>query len=101
MRRILFAVWWSLLFALLASPALAQTGQINGVVTDNSGAVVPGATVKAVEVATALSRETVTGSDGRCSGRTRSPWRRGWISGWPATPRSATCRVPLIRSPRW
>ena len=65
MRRILFAVWWSLLFALLASPALAQTGQINGVVTDNSGAVVPGATVKAVEVATALSRETVTGSDGR------------------------------------
>ncbi len=50
---------------LVASPALAQTGQINGVVTDNTAAVVPGASVKAVEVATGLSRETVTGTDGR------------------------------------
>src|SRR5215470_2527326 len=53
------------LTGLLSSPALAQTGQINGVVTDNTGAVVPGATVKAVESATGLSRETVSGSDGR------------------------------------
>jgi hypothetical protein len=66
MRRVLFAVWLIGLFALLpASRALAQTGQINGVITDNSGAVVPGATVKAVEVATGLSRDTVTGVDGR------------------------------------
>src|SRR5207249_10420177 len=48
-----------------ALPIFAQTGQINGVVADNTGAVVPGATVKAVEVATALSRETITGADGR------------------------------------
>jgi hypothetical protein len=61
-----YAVWLSVLVALLvASPALAQTGQINGMITDNTGAVLPGATVKAVEVATGLSRETVTGADGR------------------------------------
>src|SRR5882672_4309959 len=66
MRHILFAVWLSLFLGLLlASPALAQTGQINGVITDNSGAVVPGANVRAVEVATGLSRDTVSGSDGR------------------------------------
>src|SRR4029077_5841741 len=39
--------------------------QINGVVTDNTGAVVPGVTVKALEVATGLSRDTVSGVDGR------------------------------------
>src|SRR5947209_6916323 len=50
---------------LLASPTLAQTGQINGVITDNTAAIVPGATVKAVETATGLSRDTVTGVDGR------------------------------------
>ena len=61
-RRTLAALFLAL---LVASPALAQTGQINGVITDNSGAVVPGANVKAVEVATGLSRETVTGADGR------------------------------------
>src|SRR5215471_1196233 len=66
MRRIRFGVWLSLVLSLLtASPLLAQTGQINGVITDNTGAVVPGATVKAVESATGLSRETVSGSDGR------------------------------------
>src|SRR2546428_11268825 len=66
MRHILFAVWLSLFLALfLASPALAQTGQINGVITDNTGGVVPGASVKAVEAATGLSRDTLTGVDGR------------------------------------
>jgi len=65
MRRILFGVWLAVVFISHASPALAQTGQINGVITDNTGGVVPGATVKAVEIATGLSRETVTGADGR------------------------------------
>src|SRR5262245_33222228 len=51
--------------ALLGSSAFAQTGQINGVITDNTNAVLPGATVKAVEVATGLSRETISGADGR------------------------------------
>lgn len=62
MRRILATLFLAL---LVASPALAQTGQINGVITDNTGAVVPGATVKAVAAATGLSRDTVTGVDGR------------------------------------
>ena len=61
-RRTLAALFLAL---LAASPALAQTGQINGVITDNTGGVVPGATVKAVETATGLSRDTVTGADGR------------------------------------
>src|SRR5688572_9676046 len=61
-RRILATL---LLLLLVASPALAQTGQINGVVSDNSGGVLPGVTVKAVETATGLSRDTVTGVDGR------------------------------------
>src|SRR6267143_1080545 len=66
MRRILSAAWLSLFLALLhTSPALAQTGQINGMITDNTVGVVPAATVKAVEVATGLSRDTVTGVDGR------------------------------------
>ena len=61
-RRIVLALC---LTGLLGSPAFAQTGQINGVVTDNTGAVVPGVTVKAQEVATGLSRDTVSGVDGR------------------------------------
>ncbi|MBI1872617.1 MAG: TonB-dependent receptor [Acidobacteria bacterium] len=64
-RLIVFAPATLFLALLVASPALAQTGQINGAITDNSGAVVPGATVKAVEAATGLSRDTVTGVDGR------------------------------------
>ena len=61
-RRIVLALC---LTGLLSSPAFAQTGQINGVVTDNTGAIVPGVTVKAQEVATGLSRDTVSGVDGR------------------------------------
>src|SRR5205809_6010745 len=37
-RRRLVTVFLAL---LVASPVLAQTGQINGVITDNTGAVVP------------------------------------------------------------
>ena len=62
MRRLLSAVG---LIGLLASPASAQTGQINGVITDNTGGVVPGVIVRAVEVATGLSRDTVADVDGR------------------------------------
>src|SRR6185436_6191984 len=53
------------LVLLLATPALAQTGQINGVISDNTGAIVPGASIKAVETATGLVRDTVAGGDGR------------------------------------
>lgn len=61
-RPILATVFLAL---LVASPALAQTGAINGVITDNTGGVVPGATLKAVETATGISRDTVSGADGR------------------------------------
>lgn len=63
LRRILFAGWLAVLFAL---PAFGQeAGQIVGVVTDDKGAVVPNATVKAIEVGTGFARPTTTNSDGR------------------------------------
>ncbi len=66
MRRVFILVL--LISACAAGRALAQqTGQINGTVTDNTGGVVPGATVKAVESATGFSHDTVTGTDGRYS----------------------------------
>src|SRR5262245_58428741 len=65
MRRVLLIV---LVLGLSVSSAFAQaTGQINGVVADNSGGVVPGVTVFAVESGTGISRDTVTGANGRYS----------------------------------
>src|SRR5215472_14726911 len=63
----------SLLFVavllLAASFASAQTfrGTILGAVTDTSGAVLPGATVKVVNVNTGLERTTLTSADGSYS----------------------------------
>ena len=56
----------ALLVCGAASSALAQglTGQISGVVTDNSGGVLPGATVTVKNVGTNLVRETTTAADG-------------------------------------
>jgi len=50
--------------AALAGSAFAQQGQINGIITDSTGGVVPGATVTAIEQQTGLSRDTVTGANG-------------------------------------
>lgn len=60
---------FSVLFAMLllsSVPLLAQTfrGTINGVVTDPTGAVVPGAKVTATDVATAAVRATVSSGAG-------------------------------------
>src|SRR5688500_7283149 len=49
----------------LSSPAFAQQGQITGLITDSSGGVVPGVTVTAVEQQTGLSRDTISGANGR------------------------------------
>jgi len=57
----------SILFTLTAGLAFAQQGQINGVVTDSSGGVIPGATVTATEAATGFAQSTVTGANGRYS----------------------------------
>lgn len=55
-----------LLLSVLALPARAQlsSGTILGTVTDASGAVVPGATVKVINPATNLTREVATNEDG-------------------------------------
>ena len=57
-----------LLLVVLASTSLAAaqgtTGSIEGIVTDNQGLVVPGATVTVRNVDTNVSRSTVTGGDG-------------------------------------
>jgi hypothetical protein len=61
-----FRVFAAAAFAsLLASSAFAQQGQINGVVTDSSGGVIPGATVTVVESATGIARDTISGANGR------------------------------------
>ena len=63
MRPVVLAM--AILLTLIGSPAFAQVqGQINGVITDASGGVVPGATVTAIESQTGLSRDTVSGANG-------------------------------------
>ena len=65
MRRAVLSI---LLLGLLAGTAFAQgAGQITGVVSDNSGGVIPGVTVVAVESETGISRDTVTAANGRYS----------------------------------
>ncbi len=66
--RSVFAALLLILAAIIAIPvaSFAQTfrGGINGVVTDQSGAVVPGATVEVVDPATSVSHKTVSSSAG-------------------------------------
>src|SRR4051794_37467305 len=54
---------------LSAVPLMAQsaTGSIYGVISDNSGAVIPGADVKATNVATNVSRAVRSSDDGSYS----------------------------------
>src|SRR3984957_1381540 len=63
--------WFGLILAtmLIAVSAYGQTfrGAINGTVTDPSGAVVPGASVKATDTATGIVLDTTTTSDGQFS----------------------------------
>jgi hypothetical protein len=64
MRRLLGSM---LVLALLGAAGYGQTfrGAINGTVTDPSGAVLAGATVKTTNVATAVTIDTTTTSDGQ------------------------------------
>src|SRR6266545_5781268 len=56
----------ALMFALTTAPAWAQlaTAELNGRVTDSSGAVLPGVTVTATQTATGLVRTAVTDESG-------------------------------------
>jgi hypothetical protein len=49
----------------LSGTAHAQQGQINGAIVDNSGGVIPGVTVTAIESGTGIARDTITGANGR------------------------------------
>jgi Carboxypeptidase regulatory-like domain len=63
MKRMLVSV---LVFLAIASAAVAQTfrGGINGIVTDQTGAILPGADVKATNDATGLSYSTTSSTAG-------------------------------------
>ena len=60
-----FAVVLFLFSAVLPVAAQTYRGAINGSVTDPSGAVVPGAAVKATNKATGIDHATVSTSDGQ------------------------------------
>lgn len=65
-----------ILVSLLATPLWGQalgSGQIEGVVTDESGAVIPGAKVTVRSLGTGATRELVTGADGRYSAISLTP----------------------------
>ena len=62
-----FLIAFALLALVLAAPAAAlaqSSGQITGLVTDTSGAILPGVTVEATSTATNATRTAVTGLDG-------------------------------------
>src|SRR5712691_551342 len=56
----------ALLGVLLNAPVQAQIGaNVGGIVTDNSGAVLPGVTITIINTATGRTRSLVTSADGR------------------------------------
>src|SRR5687768_12795323 len=64
-RAFIVIAFFSLLSAITPARAHAQaTGSLSGLVTDESGGTIPGATVEAKNTATGLVRTTVTGGDG-------------------------------------
>ena len=67
-RRALCILAPVVLFAIVFAPAAATaqiaTAELNGRVTDSSGAVLPGVTVTATQTATGLARTAVTDGDG-------------------------------------
>jgi len=73
LTRSVFGAFFLALAVLVALPAtsIGQTfrGGINGTVTDQSGAVVPGATVEATETATNSTHKTISSSAGEFSFR--------------------------------
>ena len=65
MKRVVIIA--AVILTSVLSPARVHaqaTGQINGIVTDSSGGVLPGVTVEAISTATSAVRSAVTGTDG-------------------------------------
>src|SRR5690349_5532207 len=63
--RILAALCAAALLCTSASAQTAATGNVEGVVTDATGAVLPGVTVVVKNTETNVAREVTTDSDGR------------------------------------
>jgi len=63
-RTVVVAACTVLILGLVPLPAFAQNAQITGTIRDQSGAVVPGATVTARNVETGLTRTDVTNDTG-------------------------------------
>src|SRR5262245_25097154 len=63
MRRLILTL--SVLLLIVSTAFAQSTGQINGALTDSTGGVIPGATVAAIESATGIRTDTVTGANGR------------------------------------
>jgi hypothetical protein len=60
-------VAWLLLLFLIASPAAAQTATLTGLVQDETGAAIAGATAELLNPTTGQTRTILTGSDGNYS----------------------------------
>ena len=66
MKRALLVLAAVVVTNILSAASLhAQaTGQINGIITDSSGSVLPGVAVEATNTATGATRTAISGADG-------------------------------------
>lgn len=76
LRRLPVALFSLLLSLILATPGFGQggvTSTISGIVSDNTGGIVPGANVVVLHKATGVSQETTTNSEGAFAFPSMSP----------------------------
>lgn len=81
--------WLLTTLSLFLSPALvlAQSGQITGIVADETGATIPGASVTVRDTATGVSKTTITTTTGSYA-----------VSGLPASPYMVTVEMPGFKA---
>ena len=79
MQRLFQTFTIGVLSLVVSTAAWAQaTAQINGRVTDESGAVLPGVTVTVAQTDTGFTRTVVTDGEGAYRSPTSRPVRIGW-----------------------